>query len=78
MPLIKWSSKKAISKNISTEMKAWKPQKQAIAISMNVAWKSKPKIPAMTDQYGSKIVTKKVRNKLVKHSVSKAITPNKK
>jgi hypothetical protein len=33
MPLIKSTSKKAFSKNISTEMKAGKPQKQAVAIA---------------------------------------------
>ena len=42
MPLIKSKSKKAISKNIATEVNAGKPQKQAIAIAMNVAGKSKP------------------------------------
>jgi hypothetical protein len=43
MPLSKGKSKKAISKNIKTEMAAGKPQKQAIAIAMNVAGKSKKK-----------------------------------
>ena len=43
MPLVKGKSKKAISKNIATEIKAWKPQKQAVAISLNVAWLSKNK-----------------------------------
>ena len=33
MPLIKSTSKKAFSKNIATEMKAGKPQKQAVAIA---------------------------------------------
>jgi len=33
MPLIKSKSDKAFSKNISTEMKAGKPQKQAVAIA---------------------------------------------
>lgn len=41
MPLKKGSSKEAISKNIATEMKAGKPQKQAIAIAENVARKGK-------------------------------------
>jgi hypothetical protein len=34
---------KTVSKNIKTEMKAGKPQKQAVAIAMDVARKEKPK-----------------------------------
>ena len=41
MPLVKGSSKKAVSDNIKREMKAGKPQKQAVAIALNVAGKSK-------------------------------------
>lgn len=41
MPLIKGSSKATISSNIRTEMHAGKPQRQAIAIAMSVAGKSK-------------------------------------
>lgn len=41
MPLIKGSSKKSISENIRREMHAGKPQKQAVAIAMSVARKSK-------------------------------------
>lgn len=36
MPLTKGYSKKSISKNIKTEMKAGKPKKQAVAIALNV------------------------------------------
>jgi len=41
MPLKRGSSKKVISENIKTEMAHGKPQKQAIAIAMRAAGKSK-------------------------------------
>jgi hypothetical protein len=43
MPLKSGKSKATISKNIRTEMHAGKPQKQAIAIAMSKAGKSRKK-----------------------------------
>ncbi|WP_347270356.1 hypothetical protein [Rhizorhabdus histidinilytica] len=43
MPLIKGSSKKAVSSNIKKEMAAGKPQKQVVAIALSVARKAKGK-----------------------------------
>lgn len=35
MPLMKTGAKKAVGMNIKTEMKAGKPQKQAVAIALD-------------------------------------------
>ena len=43
MPLKHGKSKRVISENIRTEREAGKPQKQAIAIAMSKAGKSKKK-----------------------------------
>jgi hypothetical protein len=40
MPLTKGYSSKSIGKNIAKEMKAGKPQKQSVAIALNVATKA--------------------------------------
>jgi len=45
MPLAHGKSKKTISKNIETEMRHGKPQKQAVAIALSEARKSGAKIP---------------------------------
>jgi predicted kinase len=50
MPLTKGNSKKTVSKNIATEMKAGRPQKQAVAIALNTARKSKSNIPSKRDE----------------------------
>lgn len=42
MPLKKGYSKKSVSTNIKAEMKSGKPQKQAIAIALSTAARSKP------------------------------------
>lgn len=43
MPLKKSVSKKAVSENIKTEMKAGRPQKQAVAVALSVQRQAKAK-----------------------------------
>lgn len=43
MPLKKGNSRKTVSQNIETEMAAGKPQKQAVAIALDVARRSRKK-----------------------------------
>jgi ribonucleotide monophosphatase NagD (HAD superfamily) len=43
MPLVKGKGRKAVSANIRKEVAAGKPQKQAVAIALNQAGKSRKK-----------------------------------
>ena len=43
MPLSKGTSKKSFSKNVATEVRAGKPQKQAVAIAYSVQRKAQSK-----------------------------------
>ena len=43
MPTKKGYGKETIAKNIKTEMKSGKSQKQSVAIALSIAKKSKPK-----------------------------------
>jgi hypothetical protein len=45
MPLKKSASKAAISENIRTEIKAGKPQRQAVAIALDTARRAGAKLP---------------------------------
>ncbi|TCK33714.1 DUF6496 domain-containing protein [Caballeronia glathei] len=50
MPLKRGTSRDTISKNIKTERKHGKSQKQSVAIALNQARKSGKKIPKKSDR----------------------------
>ncbi|CAB3676743.1 hypothetical protein [Paraburkholderia rhynchosiae] len=50
MPLKRGTSRETVSRNIKTEAKHGKPQKQAVAIALNQARKSGKKIPKKSDK----------------------------
>jgi hypothetical protein len=54
MPLVKGSSRKAVSANIRTEMAHGKPQKQAVAIALDVARRAGGHVPAHAKSHGKK------------------------
>ena len=48
MPLVKSTSKEAFRKNVKAEIKAGKPQKQAVAIAYSVKREAAKKAPTKT------------------------------
>lgn len=67
MPLKSGKSRRVISKNIKTEMRAGKPQKQAVAIALTKAGKSNKQVQpnqraSKTARKGNKKTTRKSKD----------------
>jgi hypothetical protein len=72
MPLNKGHGKKAVSDNIRTEIAAGKPQKQAVAIALNVAGKHKePKSEAKSDKGRDESMAEELMDRLSKRDARK-------
>jgi hypothetical protein len=63
MPLKSGTSKSTVAANIKAEMKAGRPQAQAVAISLKKAGKSKPSMAAPKAAPAKKMVAVKVMKK---------------
>lgn len=64
MPLKKGTSRKVVSGNIKREIKAGRPQKQAVAIALNTARKSGAKVPKAAHRaHKSGLVSNRVMKK---------------
>lgn len=66
MPLKSGKSKAVIAANIKTEMKAGKPQAQAVAIALKSAGKSKPSMAAPKAAPKAALMKKMVAVKMTK------------
>jgi hypothetical protein len=70
MPLMKGEkakTKKGFSKNVETEMKAGKPQKQAVAIAYSEAGKSKKKAEHSDEKEDKAMIKKMVKKSAMKN-----------
>lgn len=71
MPLIKSGSKKAVSENIKREIAAGKPQKQAVAIALDVQRKNMKKIPMKRQMIAVSMRRKEEPKKWIQEAIKK-------